>query len=301
MLRETMVLDEDERAGAAPSVRTKQLVLVVLSGAHVGERFVLEESRATLGRGPTCDIVLEDEGVSREHAVLERGSTGYAVRDLHSTNGVFVNGARTSGTALEPGDRIGIGADTVLKLQLEDDLEAELEGQILSAATRDGLTGARNRLTFDRELAREVARAIRHRSPLSLLMFDLDHFKAVNDTYGHPAGDQVLRELVARLDAVTRSEDSLARVGGEEFVILCAGTQRDEAVTLAERARQAIRCEPFVVGSERLPITTSIGVAELLELDEPTADALFEASDAALYHAKKLGRDRVETTASPRG
>ena len=289
-----MVLGDDERAEARAREATKRLVLVVLSGAQIGQRFVLEAARVTIGRGDASDISLEDEGISREHAILERASGSYCVHDAGSTNGLFVNGARTRTTTLEPGDRVGLGADTVLKLQLEDDLDAELEQRIFTAALFDGLTGAFNRASFDRELEAEVARAIRHTRPLSLLMFDLDHFKAVNDTHGHTVGDDVLAEFVARLNAITRSEDCLARFGGEEFVILCSGTTREEALQLAARALDAITSETFLAGDVRLPVSASIGVAELHEQPEPSETALVAAADAALYRAKRRGRARVE-------
>lgn len=289
-----MVLFDDEHVAADPPRGGKHLALVALNGGQVGQRFVLRDSRLSIGRDASNDIILEDEGVSRTHAVLERSNGGYRIIDTSSTNGIFVNGTRTVGANLSPGDRIGLGAETILKLQLEDDLGAELESRIFAAAVRDGLTGAFNRAAFDQELQAETARALRHETPLSLLLFDLDHFKGVNDTYGHLAGDEVLREMVARLRAVTRSEDSLSRFGGEEFVLLCAGTSRTEAAVLAARARDAIRCEPFRVGDDHVPVTTSIGVAELLQLDEPTPTALLGAVDAALYRAKANGRDRVE-------
>lgn len=206
---------------------------------------------------------------------------------------MFVNGERKDAAELRPGDRVGVGADTTLKLKLEDDLDAEFAEQIFSAALYDGLTGAFNRAAFDRELESEVARAVRHELPLALLMFDLDHFKRVNDTHGHSIGDSVLREFVERVQAITRSEDYLARFGGEEFIMICTNTTTTEAKTLAERALAMVTEEPFAAEGLRLPVSVSIGVAQLRDLPDPTPSALIEAADAALYRAKDAGRARV--------
>jgi two-component system, cell cycle response regulator len=225
MLRETIVLGEDERSDARAGEGTQRFVLVVLSGAQVGQRFVLGKPNVTIGRGPEADIHLEE--------------------------------------------------------------------QISSAALHDGLTGAFNRAAFDREIDLEVARSARHDQPLSLLMFDIDYFKAVNDTHGHPAGDAVLREFVDRLRAITRAEDYLARFGGEEFMMVCIDIDATAAKRLADRALSVISSEPFRAGEVSLNVTVSIGIADLAALTEPSVDALVEAADAALYRAKAAGRNRV--------
>lgn len=293
MFRETIVLGDGERADGEPA-GAQRLVLVVLRGVQVGQRFVLGTSHATIGRDASVDIQLEDEGVSREHATIDLTDGLCLLRDAGSTNGVFVNGERKDAAELHPGDRIGVGADTILKLQIEDDLDAEFEERIFSAALYDGLTGAFNRAAFDRELESEVARALRHELPLSLLMFDLDHFKRVNDSHGHSVGDAVLREFVERLHAITRSEDYLARFGGEEFIMICTNTTREEAKTLAERALEVVIGERFSAEGLGLPISVSIGVAELHALPDPSPGTLIEAADAALYRAKASGRARIE-------
>lgn len=293
MFRETVVLGDTERADGRPAEGTERLVLVALSGIQVGQRFVLDRARAGIGRDSSLPIHVDDDSVSREHAVIEQRGGRCLLRDLGSTNGTFVNGERCDATELHPGDRIGLGADTVLELRLEDQLETDFEQRMFSAALYDGLTGAYNRTAFDRELAAEVARALRHEQPLALLMLDLDHFKAVNDTHGHTAGDAVLREFVARLEAVTRSEDYLARFGGEEFAVICTNTTSSEAWTLAERALAIVAGSTFSAGGVQLPITVSIGVAELASAHGTTPRDLIVAADAALYRAKDAGRARV--------
>lgn len=294
MWRETVVLEANLRANAKASPGTRRLVLVVLSGGQVGQRFVLERSHLTIGRGVENDIQLEDEGISRHHATIDLLEGRCVLLDEASTNGLFVNGSRCASSDLEPGDKIGIGADTVLRFHLEDDLDDELERTIFTAARLDGLTGAFNRGAFDRELESEVARANRHGTALSLLLFDLDHFKNVNDTHGHAVGDTVLREFAGRIQAVTRSEDYFARFGGEEFAMICSGTTTEEALQLAERALLVVTAEPFGADGRSLAISASIGIAELEAAAERTPRALVEAADAALYRAKQAGRARVE-------
>lgn len=292
MFRETLVLTDDERAHAHAGEGSERLVLIVLSGGRVGQRFVLPSGRARIGRETTSEIALDDEGVSRDHATVTCNDTICEVTDHASTNGVFVNGERVERRTLAPGDRLGVGA-TTLELRLEDELEAEFEQRIFSAALHDGLTGAFNRAAFDRELRSEVSRANRHGTPLALVLFDLDHFKQVNDQHGHTAGDTVLREFVQRLQAIIRSEDYLARFGGEEFAVICAHTTTDEARTLAQRALAVVSAAPFLADGVRLDITTSAGIGQLTEESERTAEALIAAADASLYRAKAQGRARV--------
>lgn len=293
MFRETLVLGDTERADGRPAEGTERLVLVVLSGTQVGQRFVLDRPRAGIGRDSSFPIQVDDDSVSREHAVIEQRDGRCLLRDLGSTNGTFVNGQRCEAMELQPGDRIGLGAETILELRLEDQLETDFEQRLFSAALYDGLTGAYNRNAFDRELAAEVSRALRHEQPLALLMLDLDHFKAVNDTHGHTAGDAVLREFVSRLEAVTRSEDYLARFGGEEFAMICTNTTSSEARALAERALAVVAGSTFSAGDTPLPVTVSIGVAELASVGATTPRDLIVAADAALYRAKAAGRARV--------
>lgn len=164
---------------------------------------------------------------------------------------------------------------------------ARLLGENERLATRDSLTGLANRRLFDESLQREVARAQRLSTPVSLLVLDVDHFKQVNDTYGHQTGDSVLRQVADALVANTKNYDVTARYGGDEFVVLLPGCCRDDAMRVAERVRNGISR-----AVDEAPVTISAGVATVPD-NASDAERLMAAADAALYEAKRTGRDRV--------
>lgn len=168
--------------------------------------------------------------------------------------------------------------------------------RVQELAIRDGLTGVFVRRHFLARLQEEVARAARHESPLAFLMVDLDHFKLVNDTHGHLAGDTVLRELAALLRTQVRDVDLVGRYGGEEFGIGLLDTGPGPAQVVAERIRQAVAAATFRAYDERLAITVSIGVAGFPR-DAADAADLVERADAAMYQAKEAGRNRVSVAA----
>jgi diguanylate cyclase (GGDEF)-like protein len=170
---------------------------------------------------------------------------------------------------------------------------AQLLGEIERLATRDSLTGLANRRLFDESLHREMARSQRLATPLSLLVLDVDHFKQVNDTYGHQTGDAVLRAVASALVANTKNFDVAARYGGDEFVVLLPGCSRDDSMGVAQRVRSGIAA---YVGEA--PVTVSAGIATTPD-NAADAERLMAAADAALYEAKRTGRDRV--AASTRG
>ena len=173
---------------------------------------------------------------------------------------------------------------------------AELNAELEASATTDGLTQLANRRHLDRRLAEEVERAHRYDAPLSVLLFDVDHFKRVNDEHGHAAGDAVLRALGQHLRDSVRIMDLTARYGGEELVVLAPSTPADSARVLAERLRVGIAALAIETGDATLSVTVSIGVATLTPAQGGAA--LLAAADAALYEAKKSGRDRVVSAGS---
>ncbi|MCP5432190.1 MAG: diguanylate cyclase [Alphaproteobacteria bacterium] len=173
----------------------------------------------------------------------------------------------------------------------------ESESALADLARRDGLTKLRNRRAFDEELAESFARLRRQGEPFSLLALDIDHFKRVNDTHGHSAGDQVLRELAQTATSGLRPFDLVFRTGGEEFSVILPGTDAASAHEAAERLREAIAARPVAADGAQIPVTVSVGLAEAVDGMDPKE--LVEAADAALYRAKAEGRNRV--VASPGG
>jgi diguanylate cyclase (GGDEF)-like protein len=181
----------------------------------------------------------------------------------------------------------------MLKFTYQDKLDETFQQQMYDAALRDGLTRAYNKKFFVDRLDTEFAFAKRHRSMLSLVMFDVDHFKRINDTYGHLAGDAVLVNLSRITQATIRTEDVLARYGGEEFAVISRGIPLLNAGVLGERLRARVESEVFDYQGTRLPVTISVGVAALPEANVPAPADLVSAADSALYEAKRSGRNRV--------
>jgi two-component system cell cycle response regulator len=266
--------------------------LVVVAGGNVGKMYRLEH-RIVLGRSLQCDVHIDQEGVSRRHAMLERTPEGSVqIVDLDSRNGTLVNGEPVSRETLRDGDKIQIGSTTILKFSYQDALDEALQRNLYESATRDPLTRTINRRGFEEAMAKEHAFARRHGSALSILAVDVDHFKRVNDDYGHSAGDYVLRRLAEVVAARLRHEDVFARVGGEEFVVLLRAIAADPAMVCAERLRSAVERTVFETGGAHIPVTISIGVATL-SVAHPSPKDLLEAADRALYEAKGSGRNRA--------
>jgi diguanylate cyclase (GGDEF)-like protein len=293
---------ENTRVGARPVIPTaiaqtaksQRPWLVIVSGIHsIGKMYRLEHE-VLLGRSAEADVQIDEDGVSRRHAMLTRSDDGRVeIVDLKSRNGTFVNGEPISRSALSDGDKIQIGDTTILKLSYQDELDEQLSRNLYESATRDPLTHAVNKRGFGEQLAKEYAFAVRHGQALSLLALDVDHFKRVNDTYGHAAGDYVLKHLAEVIGVAIRREDLLARIGGEEFAVLLRDIARQGALDCGERIRASIEKTLFETGGKRIPITISVGVATLQRDVHATPEALLEAADRALYQAKHTGRNRV--------
>lgn len=268
--------------------------LIVLSGRSVGKMYKLPQGEHVLGRSADADIRLDDEGVSRSHARMSRRRDDTVeVSDLDSTNGTFVNGTQIRHFTLSDGDRIQIGSVTILKFSYQDSLEEQFQQQLYDSATRDPLTQAYNKRFFDEQFEKDLAHASRHQQPLSLLMLDVDHFKRINDTHGHPAGDHVLQRLAATVMASLRTEDAFCRVGGEEFAVIMRDCTGQEAVQLAERLRVLVQNTRFVYGGNEIPVTLSLGVSSHDLSRHRTTASLVAEADRCLYEAKRGGRNRV--------
>jgi len=275
-------------------IQRDRAYLIVLAGSNVGEMYEVEGPETVLGRGAVATIRLNDDGISRRHARLVRGAgQEFVIEDLNSSNGTQVNGDTVSQRILCDGDKIRLGSVTILKFTYHDQLDVSFQQQMLDAALRDGLTKAFNKRYFLGRLETELAYAKRHRASLSLVMFDVDHFKRVNDTYGHLAGDYVLQKISKLTHNTVRTEDVFARYGGEEFGVICRGVTLGNAGILGERLRAIVEQTSFEHEGTRMPVTISVGVAAYPDLPMETSEQLIAAADEALYQAKRTGRNRV--------
>jgi diguanylate cyclase (GGDEF)-like protein len=259
----------------------------------MGRRYTLSSSAPMLiGRGADCAIHIDDHSVSRKHARVEPTPEGYCAIDLGSTNGTYVNDVPVDRQLLDDGDYLRVG-NCIYRFLAGGNIEAEYHEEIYRLAIIDGLTEIPNKRYLYEFLSRELARAQRHQRPLSVIMFDLDHFKAVNDEMGHLCGDHVLRELAGRLKAVVRADELLARYGGEEFSAVLPDCTREEAAVVAERLRQLVCERPFCFDGSELPITISLGVGCTQGGELVSPSQLLERADGKLYEAKRGGRNRV--------
>jgi len=268
-------------------------VLFVLGGPRAGTIYPLDEPVINLGRSPSCQIPLLDEGVSRLHARIMHTEDGFILEDAGSRNGTYCQGRRLLGPRkLQEGDRINLGATTAFRFSAQDRAEFHAIRQTLELMIHDPLTDLLNRRELDERFVAELAYACRHGSPLSVLLVDIDHFKDINDAYGHLTGDMVLRDVAAALAAELRVEDVFGRFGGDEFALAVRGIEYTGVAALAERLRSCVEELQVNARGEDLEITISIGGAMLLPRHEDVASLVHEAN-AALYEAKKRGRNRV--------
>ena len=268
--------------------------LIVLAGTNVGEMHRLSRERVVVGRGSAADIPLLDDGVSRAHAEISVRDDAVFIRDLGSRNGTYCNGSRVDERQLHDGDKIQLGQTTILKFTFSDELEESFQRQMYDSALRDGLTSAFNRRYFGSQLDSEFHFARRHGAPLSVVLFDLDELKAINDGHGHLAGDRVLAFVAHAVTNLIRTEDLLARTGGDEFAVLCRAIPLDNAARLAERLRAEIEARAVRFRDEELRVTVSVGAAALPESSAESPEALLAEADRALYRAKQGGRNRIE-------
>jgi diguanylate cyclase (GGDEF)-like protein len=276
-------------------VQRDRALLTVLTGINAGQSFAIERDEMVVGRGRDAAVRIEDVGISRAHSRLVRSMDGkFFLEDLGSTNGTFVNGKKVQRAELHAGDRLQIGPNVVLRFAILDEAEEQLAQQLYEASTKDALTKCYNRKYFVERLTAEVAYAHRHKTPLSIVLFDLDHFKKVNDTHGHLAGDVVLRVTAAQVQRTIRTEDVLARYGGEEFVILVRGIPHTNVAHFGERVRKAVERVTIPWEGIELKATISVGVASLGECgDEGTGEDVLHKADERLYKAKSGGRNKV--------
>jgi two-component system cell cycle response regulator len=268
-------------------------LLVQVQGDQIGQVSVIHGEKWRVGRNQDSELWIRDSGVSRNHATFTWDGEAYVLRDLDSANGTYLQGERIIEHLMQDGDVIQFGPSFAFRYELADAAQEAMLLQLYDASVTDALTGAYNREHFDSRLASELSFARRHETELSLLMLDLDHFKQVNDTYGHQAGDAVLQELAKTISTDLRLEDVFARYGGEEFAVLLRGINLADARIVAERFREKVEQLQIEHDRQVITITVSIGVASLACCEEWGAEELIGAADRRLYAAKRGGRNQV--------
>jgi diguanylate cyclase (GGDEF)-like protein len=290
------LLDDEETINVIPIIAQlrDRAVFTQMNGLEAGRVCDLEGVEITFGRAPTCTHSFDEASLSRVHARLVREGGGYVIEDAGSRNGIFVNEKKVARAVLGDGDRVRLGSGITLRFQLVDSKEEAALVRVYESSVKDGLTGAWNRKYLDERLRSEIAFAQRHRNPLAIVLVDIDHFKKVNDTHGHLAGDEVLKATAGTLLKAIRTEDVLARYGGEEFVVIARGVDLRSAVQLAERLRILVERNAVTVQGNVIARTISAGVATL-DCCEKGADSavLLTKADERLYRAKETGRNRV--------
>jgi two-component system cell cycle response regulator len=271
------------------------LVHIYPTGPLMGIRHVLGEKPIVIGRGEDCDIRILDNSVSRRHARVEHLDDGFYVLDMQSTNGTFVNDAVSkegNPIQLKDGDYLRVG-NCIYRFLAGGNVEAEYHEEIYRLTIIDALTQIYNQRYLLEFLEREVLRTSRHGRPLSLLIFDIDRFKSINDEMGHLVGDYTLRELAAVVRKMVRREDLFSRYGGEEFVVVLVETNRKQALEAAERVRVLVEKHTFRFEQQSFNLTISLGVAECPTDGSATSLELIKKADENLYDAKRTGRNKV--------
>ena len=262
------------------------------TGPGMGTRYPLSEEPVVLGRGNDCEIRINDHSVSRRHARIQAGVDGFYAVDLQSTNGTFVNDVPVSICKLNDGDYFRVG-NCIYRFLAGGNVEAEYHEEIYRLTIVDGLTEIHNKRYLLEFIDRELARSIRHHRPLALILFDLDHFKTVNDDLGHLGGDYTLRELAACVKESVRREELFARYGGEEFAIVLPESSREGACVAAERIRTLVEKHPFEYEGKNYHITISLGVGLTTGETSLSSQELIRLADEKMYQAKNEGRNRV--------
>lgn len=267
--------------------------LVEIYGENLGKRYVLTHSPIQIGRGLDNDVTVGSDAVSRRHAEVQQRESGWVIIDLDSTNGTWVNDRAVTEALLTAGDHIQIG-DAIFKFLAGNHIEGLYFEEIYRMMIYDGLTGVYNRRYLNDFLEREFSRARRHDRLLSVVFVDLDNFKEINDTYGHLAGDHVLKRVARAFGDRIRREEIVGRYGGDEFLVVIPESDIEDIVRFAERIKARIETQDIEFDNERIHVTVSIGIAVRSESMERCEDLLARA-DKHLYDAKRAGKNRVVT------
>jgi diguanylate cyclase (GGDEF)-like protein len=274
----------------------RNAVVIVLEGADIGKRFLLQDEAAVIGRNPNkAQILISDRTVSSVHSRIDFDSSNgqYAITDLNSKNGILVNSEKTDTATLSDGDKIFIGA-TILKFTFEDTFEDRFYTKLHELMNVDRLTGLPVKRIFDEELKKAFSITGQFGETLSLLMMDMDGLKQINDTMGHQMGSRTISETGKIIGAAVGKSGMASRFGGDEFIAFLPGVPLKKARALGEHIRREVAGHSVNLNGDTASPTISIGVAERAHGVE-TTEELIRLADEALYRAKNAGRNTVSS------
>lgn len=286
---QTILIEEfqdPQTGGEQPSA-----CLIVISGGNIGDQHRIRINQTLIGRSINADIQVNDDSASRDHALIIKDRKGYRVADNESKNGCYINEKKVGECYLKDGDLLRIG-NTIFKFLSGNNIEHAYHEELFRLAKIDGLTEIYNQRHFADSLENELERAKRYNRELSLLMIDIDHFKKVNDKFGHRAGDHILKKLADIFVKRSRKVDYVCRYGGEEFSIILPEIDIMGAFRFATTLKESVSGHKFRFENDVIPLTISIGISDIMEGIE-TTEELIETADRRLYLAKKMGRNRV--------
>lgn len=307
---EMTVVDRTGAVSKRKHYPTLSIMLTVVQGseADFGKSYNFTQHSIRIGRDRANTIQVDDRKVSKHHCEISVVKTGeleqIIVKDLESTNGSYVNGDSIGQMFLQTGDKLSIGA-TVFRVNFNDEIEEEYHSRLFNFAATDALTGLYNRRYTLNQLEKQRKIVKRNKRVFSIALIDIDDFKRINDTYGHQAGDEYLKQVAFLINHTLREQDIAGRVGGEEFLVVLPETDLEGAHMLANRIRERIRDAELVYEEHIIKATISVGVCQYSpqSIDPGTAtnaDSLFRLADDALYKAKTTGKNKV-VKASPLG
>lgn len=293
----TSVVPSDTFKGRIQAADSAPPVIVVLIGppGYVGKQFAISSNDIVIGRSVESQVYIDDKSLSRSHAKFAVVGTEVSILDLGSTNKTVINGSPLAPLApckLKNNDQIKTG-NVIFKYLEKGNIEALTNQAMYEKANRDALTGAYSKGSLLEKGPEAIKRSELLNEELSVIVFDIDHFKRINDTFGHPAGDYVLKELAKVVSSkLIRSNDYFARYGGEEFVLILSGATAKMAGEISERIRQTIESHKFQYENNIIPVTISVGVVTKSTNDTDWSE-LFDRVDKAMYNSKQTGRNKV--------
>jgi len=294
---ELTVVDEVKPIHSKNGKSSLNFMITIVQGSDIdfGKIYSFPGETICIGRDRNNEIQLDDPKVSKKHCEISAIKTDdfeqFIIKDLDSTNGTYVNGQSISQRILSTGDKIKLG-ETVICFNYKDEIEEEYHAKLFTFAAVDSLTNLYNRRYILNEMENQFKIARRNNRLFSLIIIDIDDFKLINDTFGHQAGDEFLRQTASTINHALREQDICGRFGGEEFLIILPETDIEGAFQLANRIRKRIEESELLHNGNSIKATISAGVSRFDSRIDSTK-TLFEMADHALYDAKYSGKNKV--------